>query len=102
MVSDCANINNDTVIYWLIPILVYALVFSPSFVGRNSNIEQMLYFYSEIGAMLQNNNILPIVIALIILGVLVFINQKVQLSYIEKEISSSKNPTKHQISTFSF
>lgn len=93
---------NDTVIYWLIPILVYALVFSPSFVGRNSNIEQMLYFYSEIGAMLQNNNILPIVIALIILGVLVFINQKVQLSYIKREISSSKNPTKHQISTFSF
>ena len=58
---------SDTVAYWLIPIAVYALIFSPSFIGKDSNIERMLYFYSESGTLIQNNNILPVIFSSVIL-----------------------------------
>lgn len=93
---------NDTVAYWLIPIAVYALIFLPSFIGKDSDMEQMLYFYSEAGSMLQNNNILPVLFSLTILAILVYINQKIQLAHVKKEISSHTNSVTHKINTFSF
>lgn len=93
---------SDTVAYWLIPIAVYALIFSPSFIGKDSNIERMLYFYSETGTLIQNNNILPVIFSSAILVVLVLINRKIQLTHVKKEISSSESSTSHKINSFSF
>ena len=86
----------------MIPIAVYALIFLPSFIGKDSDMEQMLYFYSEAGSMLQNNNILPVLFSLTILAILVYINQKIQLAHVKKEISSHTNSVTHKINTFSF
>lgn len=81
---------SDTVAYWLIPIAVYALIFSPSFIGKDSNIERMLYFYSETGTLIQNNNILPVIFSSAILVVLVLINRKIQLSHVKGKFHRRK------------
>lgn len=93
---------NDSMVYWILPIVVYALIFSPCYIGGDIEIELLLDFYLQIGTLIDYHNPIPILVAVAVLLLLVKINQKVQYSHIYRELSQTEKTPLHNVSHFSF
>ena len=75
---------NDSVKWWILPIAVYGLIFGIWIIKDFDAFDE---FYSTSGTLIETGNPLPLLIAIILLGVLVWINRKVQLAHIWKELA---------------
>lgn len=93
---------NDSMVYWLLPAVVYAVMFSPCYISGDFDIERLLDFYLQIGTLIDYHNPIPIVVTIAVLLLLVFINQRVQYSHIFKELSRTETTHLHKVSRFSF
>lgn len=93
---------NDSMAYWLLPVAVYAVAFSPWYIGADVDIERLLDCYAMIGTATDNHSLLPLLSAILILALLAKINQRVQYSHITKELSRTEKTPLHNVSRFSF
>ncbi len=90
-------------LWWLLPIGFYAAVFSPFFIGDDSDFDQFFDLYAIPGTMLDKGNILPILIAFAILALLVTINRRLQFANVMRELGRAPKATKLQrVSEFKF
>ena len=100
--SIIRTLINDSIFYWIIPICIYAIAFSNLFFGKNAGINNLLESYAVIGTLITEQSMIPVITALSVLFVLIFINRHIQYSHIIKELSNTEKTKKHKIRNFSF
>lgn len=79
--------------WWLMPIAVYCAIFSPLFfdgLPTERSFDNFFDLYSHIGTMLEKGNLLPILLALVLLGLMAIINRKVQYSAVMTELGRTQ------------
>lgn len=91
---------NNHIAWWLLAILVYAIVFSPWII--NLKIDSLLDFYSGFGESLSHGNILCFLLLLALLGVLLVINRRVQHTFTWKELTQAKETKIKHVSKLPF
>lgn len=96
----------SNMLWWLLPIAVYALVFQPLYIGgmpTEKSFEAFFNLYATLGTWLDKGNILPLVIALGLLAIMVVVNRKLQYDSVMSEIGRTGKTTKiKKVSEFKF
>lgn len=77
---------NRSVIWWILPIIIYGIEAMPLYVGSNAGWNQFCDLYSTVGTMLDKHNVLPIVIAIVVLVGITAVNRRLQYVSIEREL----------------
>lgn len=93
---------NDSLAYWLLPVAVYGLAAIPSFIGGGWEIERVFDFFSTFGTPLAQGNPLPVLFAGLLLGGLAWVNQRVQIAHVKRELSRTEKPKVHKVTQFTF
>ena len=77
---------NRSVIWWILPIIIYGIEAMPLYVGSNAGWNQFCNLYSTVGTMLDKHNVLPIFIAIVVLVCITAVNRRLQYVSIEREL----------------
>ncbi len=94
---------NDTMWYWLLPILVYIAVFSPSLILHPGDFGQTFDFYAQMGTRLSNGDATVVLVAAVILLSMAFANRNIQYAHVMQELGkSSTSSSPHSTLHFSF
>ncbi|MDD4534534.1 MAG: DUF5687 family protein [Prevotella sp.] len=89
----------NKMLWWILPISASVLLITP---GLILGFDDFFIFYSNIGTGLENGNIIPHVVALVILIGLVEINRRVQYHSIWDELGKQKDTSPKTIHKLSF
>lgn len=81
---------NDSILWWLLPAGVYALMFTPMALLNGAEFNLFLKTFTLPGSQITVGNPLPLVIAGIVLAALVRGNMEVQLSHVMSEVQGDQ------------
>ena len=84
--SIVRTLINRSVIWWILPIIIYGIEAMPLYVGSNAGWNQFCSLYSTVGTMLDKHNVLPIFIAIVVLVGITAVNRRLQYVSIEREL----------------
>ena len=90
---------NDRIWWWIIPIVVYAAVFSPWYLGRFSTFADL---YGRIGEGTTLGNPLTYLCLFGILVAFFFINRYIQFHYVYAELAAVEKTTMRKVSQFRY
>ena len=90
---------NDSMVWWIVPIIVYTLVFLPVIL---KGWPFMFKFYGAIGTAISEGSILPYLIPILVLLGIVYFNRKVQFSHIWNELAKVEKTKIYNSKHFSF
>lgn len=100
--SVVRTLVNDKMLYWIIPIVAYAGIYSPFFIGENAGDAQFFSFYATAGDAISHGNLWPYLVILTALAVLVYINRRLQYKYVWRELGKTTQVTTHKVNQFAF
>lgn len=102
--SIVRTLINNSLVYWLVPIVVYAIVALPVLLkgGSEKGFENFFDLYAGIGAKISDGSALPYLGALALLVVLVAINRRLQMANVMREISKTEQTKLHSVSQFAY
>lgn len=80
----------DNLLWWILPIVVYATIATPIYIGENASIDHFFDLYGSVGTVICQGNPLPYAIALAILCLLTLVNRRLQYAHVWKELASTK------------
>ena len=101
--SIARTLINDSLVWWLLPAGVYAILAMPLYIGSDAGFDQFGDFFSYIGELIGRHSPIPLIIAFAFLALLVYINRRLQFVFVMRELMrSDKNTTIKNINTFSF
>ena len=102
--SIVRTLINNSLVYWLVPIVVYAIVALPVLLkgGSEKGFENFFDLYAGIGTKISDGSALPYLGALALLVVLVAINRRLQMANVMREISKTEQTKLHSISQFAY
>ena len=89
---------NKSYWWWLLPAVVYAIIFSPWYLGKNASIENLFDTYAVIGEEVSHWSILAFGGILLLMAILVYVNRKVQYNSVYAELSRSEQTKLHHVS----
>lgn len=84
--SIVRTLINRSVIWWILPIIIYGIEAMPLYIGSNAGWNQFCNLYSTVGTMLDKHNVLPIFIAIVVLVGITAFNRRLQYVSIEREL----------------
>ena len=84
--SIARTLINRSVIWWILPIIIYGIEAMPLYIGSNAGWNQFCSLYSTVGTMLDKHNVLPIFIAIVVLVGITAFNRRLQYVSIEREL----------------
>ncbi len=93
---------NDTMLWWLLPLSVYALIAMPWFIGQDTGISQFFKFYAHIGTAIADGSLFPYIGLLVFLTMTVAINRRIQYAHIATELARVERTRLRTISSFNF
>ena len=93
---------NDHIAWWILPMGIYAFLYSPSYIGEKSGIDNLCDTYAKIGTSITDGSPFPYIVAAILLFIVIFCNRKLQSSHIMKELSHADQNIHHKIRNYSF
>ena len=94
---------NRSVIWWILPIIIYGIEAMPLYVGSNAGWNQFVNTYSTVGTMLDKHNVLPIFIAIVVLAGVIAVNRRLQYASTERELMRTKvNKSVKTVNRFAF
>lgn len=102
--SIVRTLINNSLVYWLVPIVVYAIVALPVLLkgGSEKGFENFFDLYAGIGTKISDGSALPYLGALALLVVLIAINRRLQMANVMREISKTEQTKLHSISQFAY
>lgn len=102
--SIVRTLINNSLVYWLVPIAVYAIVALPVLLkgGSEKGFENFFDLYAGIGTKISDGSALPYLGALALLVVLVAINRRLQMANVMREISKTEQTKLHSVSQFAY
>ena len=91
---------NDSMWYWILPIVVYAAIFSPAIIPHPGEFGQVFDYYAQMGTRLSTGNPIIVIAAAGIMLAMAFINRNIQYAHVMQELgksttSSAPHPTIH-------
>ena len=81
---------NKSLFWWLLPLGVYAILFSPWYVGKGANIANFCDFYSNLGHLLPYWSVLAWLGLLLLMAFVIFVNRRLQYRSVYAELSKSE------------
>ncbi len=94
---------NITMWWWLLPIAVYAALYSPLFIMKaDKGILAFIDFFASCGDRLSNGNVLAWAVLLLMITAAVLINREVQYRCIQNELNHKEQTRLHSISRMSY
>ena len=96
----CRTLILRSFYWWLLPIGVYALIFSPWYIGHDAGIEKLCEFYSFIGAGVSHWSPLVFAGILLLIALLIYINRRLQFISVYDELSKNEVTTIKHVSQF--
>lgn len=102
--SIVRTLINNSLFYWIVPIVVYAIVALPVLLkgGSEKGFENFFDLYAGIGTKISDGSALPYLGALALLVVLVAINRRLQMANVMREISKTEQTKLHSVSQFAY
>ncbi len=85
----------DSQCWWALPIIVYALIFSPFYLGNNAGSSKFFNFYGHPGTLIEEHSLLPLFAAAAIVLLLFTINRRLQYAHIRTELIGHAAQTLH-------
>ena len=96
----CRTLILRSFYWWLLPIGVYYLIFSPWYIVHDAGIEKLCEFYSFIGAGVSHWSPLVFAGILLLIALLIYINRRLQFISVYDELSKNEVTTIKHVSQF--
>ena len=93
---------NDHIAWWMLPLVVYSLIFSPFFIGPKHGINTLCSTYAKISTAILDISPLPYLAALSLLSMIIYINKKIQYDHIIQELSRTEQINHLKIRRYTF
>ncbi len=95
---------NRSILWWLLPIAVYAIMALPIILKGFSEkgFENFFDLYANIGTAISEGRLWPYLLAAVVLAVVVAINRRIQTESIMAEVTKTEKTTLHSVSRFAF
>lgn len=100
--SIVRTLINDSLLWWLLPAGVYAVMALPWYVGPKHSIVKLLDTYATIGSAVSEHRIWPYALVLLILALVVAINRHVQYTHVMRELGKTEQTKLKHVSRFTF
>lgn len=102
--SIVRTLLTNSLLYWLVPIVVYAIVALPILLkgGSEKGFENFFDLYAGIGTAIGEGSALPYLGAFALLVVLVAINRRLQMANVMREISKTEQTKLYTVSQFAY
>jgi hypothetical protein len=97
--SIVRTLTIGNMLWWILPLSVSALLVSPWIFGSFST---MFRLYAHLGSGLEGGNLLPHLGALLLLGVMVAVNRRLQYANVMNELGRTEKPEKVHVVKYSF
>ena len=93
---------NRHILWWIAPAVVYALIFSPWYIGKDSGFSTLCDFYAGLGYYLVIPRLLAWVVIIAVFVVVVYINRIIQNISVWSELSHVEETKLKHVSQFTF
>ena len=102
--SIVRTLVNNSLFYWIVPVVVYALVALPILLkgGSEKGFDDFFDFYAGIGTAISDGSSLPYLGAFALLVVLVAINRRLQMTNVMRELSKTEQTKLRNVSQFAY
>ena len=94
------SLINHRIWWWILPIIVYAIIFSPIYIGSNAGFNTFCDIYADWGYSLSCWKPLMWIILLVILAILIYTNRHLQYRFVYDELSKTEHTKLHHVSQF--
>ena len=94
------SLINHRIWWWILPIIVYAIIFSPIYIGSNAGFNTFCEIYADWGYSLSCWKPLIWIILLVILAILIYTNRHLQYRFVYDELSKTEHTKLHHVSQF--
>lgn len=98
----CRTYINDSFLWWIMSIFIYALIFLPWYWGFNISFDRFIDFYSWPAELIERGNITPLLVLIIISIGVMAINRRVQYNHVMAELARVETTKISRISSFAF
>lgn len=88
----------DSQLWWLLPIAVYAIIYSPLYIGKKAGMTKLLDFYGYAGTLIEEHSLLPLLFCILLLVVLYYINRPIQYNHVRAEVTDKGSKTMKHVS----
>ncbi len=78
---------NRSYLWWILPAVVFALIFSPWYIGKNANFSTLCETYAKIGIWLEHYPLAVLAVIAAILAALIAANRKLQYRFVYDELA---------------
>ena len=96
------SLVNVSILWWMLPAVVYALIFMPWYIGDNAGIETFFESYMHFGEGFSFFNILYYLGMTAAMAVLLIVNRTIQHRLLWTELSRQNDTTVKHVASFSF
>lgn len=96
------SLINSNLIWWFLPVIIYASVFSPLYFGEKAGIDKFLDFYMSFGEGFSFWHPLYYITALVAIFLIFEINRKLQYRLIWQELSKSEQVRVRNLMRFTY
>ena len=94
------SLINRHIVWWLLPAAVYAILFSPAYIGKGADMANCCQFYADCGYSLAYWEPLAWCLVLLVLAALILVNRRMQYRFVYNELSRSETTKLHHVSQF--
>lgn len=100
----CKTLTTDTLLWWLLPLGVYAVMALPILLlwGKAKGWENFFELYAGIGTLMERGSVLPIAGALGLAVILALINRRVQYAHARSELVKADAVKKQKVTQMNF
>ena len=81
------SLVNRSYLWWIVPGVVFALLFSPWYIGKNASITTLCDTYANIGLWLERYPLLVLAALVGILALLIAVNRRMQFRFVYAELA---------------
>lgn len=96
------TLTNANALYWAVPIVFFAVVYSPLYIGSEAGISKFSDIYGLVGDSIERHSPLPLLIASAAFVGVVYANKRVQRKFIEQELQHTEKTSEKRVGSFSF
>lgn len=94
------SLINRHIAWWVLPLIVYALIFLPAYAWKGADMAKCCQFYADGGYLLATWKPLPWLFLFAVLAILIYINRRLQYRFVYAELSRTETTKLHHVSQF--
>ena len=93
---------NRNILWWILPLLVYALIFSPWYIGKNANFSTLCDTYAELGSLFVEPKLFMWLLLFACFVLILYVNRRIQFVSVWQELAKVETTKLKHVSQFNF